>query len=660
MTSRGDFSNRTQWYAKRLRSMPLAEIPYRMREAARRYADRRGKFAARYAHAPEALRRLSAPSFPLALDALRGATEGDRVRIAGQARDILGDRLVLLGQRWPVGARTDWALDPVSGSHWEWDRLCFDIDRRLGRGPGDVKLTWELSRLQHLQVLALDAFLSGSVTARNACVDDLAAWMAGNPPFRGLGYACGIELSSRIISVFVVVALLGPESLSPELTAAIWDMINAHAAWLARYQSLYSSANNHLMAEAGGLFAIGSLAPELPEAETWRTIGREHLEHEAARQITADGVGAEQSPTYQAYVMEWLLIARRIAAVTGQQLDSVIDHRLNAGARFLATILDAGGNHPRFGDDDEGTVLRQDLGRERLPLAIAGTIGALFGTGSSCHPEYYLDLRARMLGASSLPANNWRPVSTTFPQGGYTVLRAGQVMALFDHGPLGYSYTAGHGHADTLAVWLHVGGTPLLVDAGTFRYNYDAGWREHMRGTAAHNTIIIDGLDQSEQTGPFNWGRRARGHLISADLEGTPTATASHDGYALLGINHERAVSIDENTFLLKDRVLGSGRHYIRLTLQFAPGFEVKTAGEGRWRVTSEHGPTALVDVTRSLLAAHVEEQTLVPGPGAVSPRYNELIAAPALLLEGEVSLPFEVVTIITITTVEQAADGRG
>jgi hypothetical protein len=631
--------------------MPPPEIPYRVLEAVKRYADRRGKFAARYAHAPDALRRLSVPSFPLDLDALRGAGEGDRVRIASQARDILGDRLVLLGQRWPVGARTDWSLDPVSGSHWEWDRLCFDIDRRLGGGPGDVKFPWELSRLQHLQVLALDAFLSGSEAARKACVDDLSAWIAGNPPFRGLGYACGVELSSRVLSVLIVVALLGPGSLSSELSPAIWDMLNAHAAWLARYPSLYSSANNHLVAEAGGLFAIGSLAPELPEAATWRTMGREHLEREAARQITADGVGAEQSPSYQAYTMEWLLVARRIAAATGQRLDPVIDQRLHAGAGFLATILDADGSHPRFGDDDESTVLRQDLGRERLPLAIAGTIGALFGSGSSCHPAYRLDLRARMLGASSLPANDWRPVSTTFAEGGYTVMRAGHLMALFDHGPLGYSYTAGHGHADTLAVWLHVGGTPLLVDAGTFRYNYDAGWREHMRGTAAHNTIMIDGLDQSEQTGPFNWGRRARGHLISAELEGTPTATASHDGYALLGVTHERTVSLDENTFRLVDRVLGSGRHHVRLILQFAPGFAVETAGERRWRVVSERGPAALVDVAWPLLAAHVEEQTLVPGPGAVSPRYNELIAAPALLLEGDVSLPLEVVTIITIAT---------
>ena len=378
-------------------------------------------------------------------------------------------------------------------------------------------------------------------------------------------------------------------------------------------------------------------------------MGRERLEREAARQIMADGVGAEQSPSYQAYTMEWLLVARRIAFATGQRLEPVIDQRLLAGAAFLAGILDVCGNHPRFGDDDDSTVFRQDIGGEPLPFAIAGAIGALFGTGSSCHPKYRLDLRARMLGASSLPVKGWRPKSTTFTQGGYTVMRAGQLMALFDHGPLGYSYTAGHGHADALAVWLHVGGTPLLVDAGAFRYNHDGGWRKYMRGTAAHNTIMIDGLDQSEQTGPFNWGRRACGHLVSAKLEPAPTVSATQDGYARLGITHERTVSLDENTLIIRDRVHGSDRHHVRLTLQFAPGFVVETAGERRWRVVSEGGLAAFVDLACSPLTARVEEQTLVPGPGAISPRYNELIPAPGLLLEGDASLPFKVVTTIRI-----------
>jgi len=647
------------WYAKRLRSMPFSEIPHRILEAAKRNADRHGKIAARYAYAPDAISGLPLPSFPLDLDALRQANPNDIIRIGSQANGILIDGPALLGQRWPLGGRADWSLDPVSGLHWERNGFCFDIDRRHGAGPGDVKFVWELSRLQHLQILALDAFLSGSEHSRRACEEDTLAWIAGNPPFRGLGYACGIELASRVISVLVIVALLGPASLSSKLSSAIWAMLNAHGAWLARYPSLYSSANNHLIAEAGALFAIGSLAPELPGAEQWRVMGQKHLEQEAARQITPDGVGAEQSPTYQAYIMEWLIITRRIAAATGRCLDPVIDQRLQAGARFLASILDTAGNHPRFGDDDEGVVLRQDIGHERMPLALAGTVGALLGDGSSCHPEYRLDLRARMLGASSLPAKDWRPASAVFPTGGYTVLRAGSLMALFDHGPLGYMSLAGHGHADALSVWLHADGIPLLVDAGTYRYNYDGGWRKHLRGTAAHNTLMVDDMDQSEQTGPFNWGRRARGNLISAEFQGAQTATATHDGYSRLGITHKRTVTLDENSLKIVDTVLGSGRHHVRLTLQFDPSIELQPAGDGRWRATSQRGLTAVVNVVFPQMTSHIEKQNVSPGPGAVSHDYNRIGAAPALLLEGHSSLPLEVVTTIAIESLKGGMDGR-
>ena len=112
---------------------------------------------------------------------------------------------------------------------------------------------------------------------------------------------------------------------------------------------------------------------------------------------------------------------------------------------------------------------------------------------------------------------------------------------------------------------------------------------------------------------------------------------------------HERTVALDENVFRIVDRILGSGRHHVRLTLQFAPGLSVEGA-ERHWRVASECGSAAVVDVAGPLLAARVEQQTVRPGPGAVSLRYNEILAAPALLLEGGLALPAEVVSTITIT----------
>ncbi|MFN8640487.1 MAG: heparinase II/III family protein [Candidatus Binatia bacterium] len=625
----------------------LAELPHRAREAFRRQVDRQRRApviraGGRRAPLP--------PAFPIDAVALRAASADDRARCARQAADIVGDRLVLLGQRWPPGARTDWALDPASGARWDWDRFCFDVARRHGRGPGDAKLVWELSRLQHLQVLALDAALSGSEVSRAACLADLGAWIEGNPPYRGLAWASGIELACRVVSVLVVTALLDPARIPAPLAGAIWDLLAAHGAWLARYPSLGSSANNHLVAEACALFALGCLAPALPGAPAWRAFGRAHLEREATRQLLADGVGGEQSPDYQACTMEWLLVARHLGRATGHPLAAAVDARLVAGARFLGAILDADGHHPRIGDQDDGVVLRQDLAPERAPLAIAGAVGALLGVGDVCHPRYRLDLRARLLGARALPPPAWRPTSATFAAGGYTVLRAGALLAVLDHGPLGYAHTAAHGHADALALWLHVGGTPLLVDAGTYRYDHDGGWRDHLRGTAAHNTVTVDGLDQSDRAGPFNWGRRqARGRLLAARLDAAPSATARHDGYAHLGVVHERAVSLADDRCRVDDRLRGRGRHRVALTWQFAPGLRLAADGDRRYRVSAADGLTATIEIAGPPAALAVVAQTDRPGPGAVSPAYNRLLAAPALRCECDVALPIELVTTISL-----------
>lgn len=650
----GGAVTRARWYLDRLRSMPAAEIPHRIREASRKRLDAGGRFARRMGVAPPAARHLPVPQFPVDRLALASVDAPERARIAAQAAQVREGPLELLGERWPAGARTDWSLDPASGRHWRNDRFCFQVGRRHDDGAGDVKLPWELSRLQHLQLLALDACLNANEASRTACLEDLGRWIADNPPYLGLAYASGIELSARVVSTLVVAGLLGPDAFPKALAERVWDMLQAHGAWLARYPSLYSSANNHLLAEAVGLYLIGSLAPALPDAARWRDWGQRCIEREAALQVLPDGAGAEQSPTYLASTLEWLLVARHVARMLGLPLDPVVERRLVNGGKFLVAILDTAGAHPRFGDDDEGCLLRVALDPCPMPLAISGAIGAVLGEPAACHPAWRLDLRARLLGADCAPGPAARPGSGTFPDGGYTVLRQGPLLAMIDHGPLGYAYTAGHGHADALAVWLHAGARPVLVDAGTFRYNHDQGWRAWVRSAMSHNTLTVDGVDPSVQAGPFNWARRATARMLSADLgAAAPSVTATHDGYEALGVHHQRTLRLDGQAVEIRDRIDGSGRRLLRASFQFAPDLRLESGSHG-WRVHAPEGPLASVSVDGSGLACRVALQSAVPpdglrpGPGAISTRYNRLVPAPTLIIEGLVELPASIDIRIT------------
>jgi len=54
-----------------------------------------------------------------------------------------------------------------------------------------------------------------------------------------------------------------------------------------------------------------------------------------------------------------------------------------------------------------------------------------------------------------------------------------------------------HKHADHLSVLYNLSGQPLLVDPGTFTYQYDIPERMYCEATRGHNTVEIDGLNYS-------------------------------------------------------------------------------------------------------------------------------------------------------------------
>ena len=167
--------------------------------------------------------------------------------------------------------------------------------------------------------------------------------------------------------------------------------------------------------------------------------------------------------------------------------------------------------------------------------------------------------------------------ATLFAEGGYSVFRrtiAGRnTLMVMDHGPLGHLSIAAHGHADALALWLHIGDQPVLVDAGTYLYHSGGAWRDRLRGTPLHNTLNLDQRNSSRIAGPFNWGRRATSSLLAwKNTEFEAYARACHDGYRQShGLLHERELIAHQRGFTVRDALIacaeeraGAGRASVR------------------------------------------------------------------------------------------------
>jgi hypothetical protein len=582
--------------------MSPAEVLHRLRESVNRHAGRGLGGWERFAPPPGAL-----PAFPLESDRGLALSRALGMGWREQSQIAKTGNWRLLGQSWPSGSRLAsglWHLDPVTGRQWPSATYCFDIPVRWSGDLGDVKYVWELNRLQFLPQIAALARYFGDEAARQWCLDCLSSWIEANPPFLGVNWVSGIELAIRATNILLTISMLGADTFAPDLAGRMRAALNAHAFWIARYPSHYSSANNHLVAEAAALFMLGALMPDLPDADVYRTYGFEKLVSESEAQFHPDGVGAEQSPTYSAFSLEWYLLALTVGKARGQPFPGAAIARLGKAGLFLRWITDSAGQQPRIGDDDEGVVVASSPGKRDYVSAVLSNTAAVVDDGAIAPPAsqaHFRDLFVKSRSETQAAPSGTR----IFDDGGYTVFRRRlqkrDTMLVFDHGPLGHLSIAAHGHADALAVWLHVDGLPVFCDAGTYLYHSGGALRSYFRGTRAHNTLEIDGVDQSTIAGPFNWSRKAIVHRCAVGGEvGDVGVCAEHNGYERsFGVVHRRGVAPFERGYTIHDRLFGKAvKKDMLATVRFlvAADLDLRDVGAGRVEIGHEGNPLIAMD----------------------------------------------------------------
>ncbi|PZR32161.1 alginate lyase family protein [Caulobacter segnis] len=588
------------WYLKRLSNMSPAEIAHRVVEQAKRSASRQKA----YGWAAFASDSAKIPSIPgLAAALVRGASAERRTAIAEASARVLAGEFSALGMDWPrrpaeaLFPPSVWSLDPVTGKAWRNDQFCFDIAYRHERELGDIKYVWEFNRLQFLQPLAAQVALADDPQALKALNDAIGSWHGANPPFRGLGWNSGIEVGLRAASLIVVTSLCG-EKLSVESQRQIREILAASLYWLTRFPSGFSSANNHLIAEAVGEFLICLSMPWAPNAERHRVHAAQVLEVESQKQIFADGAPAEQSPTYGAFSAEMLLIADLAGRLAGAPLKPDVERQLKAFAAFVLWLSNVDGSTPAIGDDDEGRVLTLCAHEKTYADSVAAAILGMYGASAEGLVEKpRLELRDALF---SSPAGGGEPLSgaRTFANGGYTVVQesraARRARLVIDHGPLGYLAIAAHGHADANALTLTIDGHDVIVDPGTYLYHSGGEWRDWFRGTRSHSTVTVNGADQSIISGPFNWSHKANGKLELFEDGGASGAwrlQASHDGYkGRFGVTHVRTLEADERGYVVVDRLdaaSAGSEPEVEVVFQLAADIEA-LAIEGGYRLSKQ------------------------------------------------------------------------
>ncbi len=424
--------------------------------------------------------------------------------------------------------------------------------------PDDVSRLWRYN-LHYFDFLLDDTC---PVAARDALIDH---WITANPPGSPEAWE-PYPTSLRIVNwIDYFLRTDGGRAPKQAWLASLFHQ----AAWLARNVEYHILAN-HLFKNGVALLFAGVFF-EGAEAERWLALGQCILEREIEEQFLPDGGHFERSPMYHCIVTQDVLDVVNLLQATPaapQNLRALFVAKARAAIAFLDGIIHPDGDIPLFNDS---------------------------AFGIAPHPHTLKTYAAAILGEGVVGTADERPLRVSaFADSGYFVCRHGQDHLIVDCGAIGPDYQPGHAHCDLLSFELSLDGERVIVDSGVSGYEGDP-LRAFVRSTAAHNTVQVDGVEQSQVWGIFRVGRRAR--PLFARIEQRPDGEivfeGAHDGYAHLpqrAIHHRRIVYRPaDRLWTIIDRLEGKGEARIEAFLHFAPEREL-TLHDGVFTAESSGG----------------------------------------------------------------------
>ena len=371
----------------------------------------------------------------------------------------------------------------------------------------------------------------------------LLRWVRENPPAAGSGWE-PYPTSLRIVNW--IKWSLGGNALPSECM----DSLAVQVRWLAQRLEIHL-LGNHFLANAKALIFAGAFFKQ-EESEVWLAKGLAILRRELPEQILADGGHFERSPMYHEIILEDLLDIENIAKAYG--LGAIIRVEMVAKMRnWLSAMCHPDGDIAFFNDAAFGiapipTELNEYAERLKHPVQSAPSDGLL-----------------------------------RLADSGYIRVQKGDALLLMDAAPIGPSYLPGHAHADTLSFELSLHGQRVMVNSGTSCYGIGLE-RQRQRGTAAHNTVVIDAQDSSEVWGGFRVARRAHVQsLICEEKADVARIEASHGGYLRLpGRNlHRRSWLLNHRSLVIEDEVNGVFDH-AEIRFHLHPKIAVLEASVGK------------------------------------------------------------------------------
>ncbi|MAH84077.1 MAG: hypothetical protein CBB68_07000 [Rhodospirillaceae bacterium TMED8] len=473
----------------------------------------------------------------------------------------------------------DWQVDFRSGHRWREN----DVSKGIfyGHLPGvDIKLPWELARLQHLPMMALAARSADGKTAdkwRRECLDQVLDFISTNPPGYGANWVCTMDVAIRAANMVLTYWLLSTdknvESRSHKLfeRELVYSLTSHGRHIISNLENTDTSYGNHYLADICGLLYVAAALPRNTETSYWWRFACDQLISEISRQFNCDGSNFEGSTSYHRLSSEMAVYG--LSLIVGrdgaEKIPAEIASKLAAMAQFSIDISKPNNQIAQIGDNDSGRFFKicpahftEDLTENHLDhRATIAAISSLLsiksgipdfkdlGCRTECEVVSALTNGQRLLVEApyhaatthaiknkipSLKGSHPREIKITlsdldillglrpaaYPNFGLFIWKSPRFYMSMRCGVIGQNERGGHAHNDQLSIELNIDGVDWLLDPGSYVYTPSPKTRNAYRSIMAHAAPRQGTLEPASlRLGLFRLENRAQAKCITFNHE---------------------------------------------------------------------------------------------------------------------------------------------
>jgi uncharacterized heparinase superfamily protein len=443
----------------------------------------------------------------------------------------------------------DWQIDFRSGFRWKASSWYKDIRFADDKGH-DIKMPWELGRMQYLPLLALAA-INDKVNSdkyineiRNQIIDFIAL----NPPKYGVQWNSSMDIAIRAINWLVTYDILLSNDIKfdDEFLMEFNRSLIQHARHIRKNLEWSDGLRgNHYLSNLCGLIYITSYLEGDQVLEEYFEFALKEFKNEIKYQFNEDGGNFEASTNYHFLSMEMVLltiriIEKKLKKSSKEIFDAEIIDKISKMKKYASHLIKSNNTISQIGDNDSGMILK-------------------------LHSDEYMDVgnKLHLLRRFAIERNEDDEYCVSLPSTGVYILKKKNYRMDISCGGIGLNGKGGHAHNDLHSFTLSVKGKEFVVDPGSYVYTSFHRLRNYYRSTAVHNTMIINGLEQRDFIGnELSWLKNETNFAV--EKFDKKSFSAWHNGY---NEKHTRVLEFGDSNIIATDECRLSNEKILRFHL---------------------------------------------------------------------------------------------